>query len=265
MKQLKQSFLPILFLLIIASAGSLSAAGTGEHSRAYRDDLQQTFDEIITDIYNSSMNSETAKDKLAGLRNRHNIYYTDEAGVLDAIIDRAGERSLSSEESRFYFKLLQDGTLMEFRRNALEKKQGEQFNEIINLIKMKFSAGEPDADELLRILNNYYDFIGLEYDEGYYILSRLLEDLKEGSTDTDQLTAEITSLSRFQTVSGSRNTGENMREYRPEAAEPGKQTANPTQGSDSGSNPSGSSPQASPSGSEANSQKPENAGPETRR
>ena len=124
----------ILFLITILQ-NNLSAMGVREGENVYQTELQQEFQIILNDIYNDNTSSVLAKKRLSELRTKHKISYTDEAGIMEAIIDRAEERSLTIDESRFYFKLLQEGSLMTYRQEANRQQSARHRSEIAALLQ----------------------------------------------------------------------------------------------------------------------------------
>jgi hypothetical protein len=92
--------------------------GAKDDSDAYKTELKQVFSELIEEIYTSEADTVSAKNRLAVLRNKYGIAYTDEAGILDSIIDRVGEESLTRSEAELYFELLNSGKLAEYRQAA---------------------------------------------------------------------------------------------------------------------------------------------------
>ena len=129
-----------------------------ENERAYKAELKQEFSSIIDDIHSQKISAESAKNKISSLRNKYQISYTDEAGIIDSIIDRTAETDFSVEEAEFYFTHLQNGTLMAYRKE-------KHINDVISLLQSSLQNG--NSDKLLSILDNYYEFTGLEKDDNY--------------------------------------------------------------------------------------------------
>jgi len=173
--------------------------GAREDASAYKLELEQVFDEVIGDICISGTGSDSAKNKLKDLRTRHDISYTDEAGILEAIIDRAGEQSLTYDEAQFYFELLQDGKLMEYRQDAYRQKSELHLRELLSLLQQQLElagSGGESEEELSAVLNNYYDIVGLEYDEQYFRLSNLILSLKEGRITAQEMMTGLDSMNQ---------------------------------------------------------------------
>jgi len=199
--KMKASILTIVLavFLILSFPADSSAMGNRENRNAYKIELQTLFDESIDGIFMNKTDAPAVKNKIEALRNVYDISYTDEAGILDAIIDRTAEKTFTKDESHFYFGLLNDGKLMEYRKENARKQSEQHQIEVLSLLLQNMkpeTPNDPYAEELLDILNNYYDFLGLEYDEGYLKLSDLIYSLKEQSMDADEITAALESTNK---------------------------------------------------------------------
>lgn len=188
----------LLFVfLILIMPGYLTAMGASEDTKAYKSELQQVFDETIDEIYISGTGAVEVKTRFKTLRTRYDIAYTDEAGILDAIIDRAQEQTFTNEEAQFYFRLLQEGKLMKYRQDTYRQRSESYQRELLSLLQRSLESVDSEGssiDELISILNNYYDFVGLEYDEEYSRLSNLIFSLKEGSITAGEMIKKLKSM-----------------------------------------------------------------------
>lgn len=175
------------------AAGSIAANGRSENQQTYNDRLKKEFPAMLEAVSEGEAESGEIKEQLKALRSRYGISYTDESGIIDSILDKAGEGRLSYEESEFYFNLLTEGRLMEYRKATRRHQEELHQKEIVALLQQEVSRSA-GADELLNVLNNYYDFFGLEYNDDYFVLSRLIIAYRAGEIDTDSLNAEFDSM-----------------------------------------------------------------------
>jgi len=124
-----------LILIVFIIPGPLSARGAIESEREYQNLLKSTFNHVILSVENGEISADEGKQTFAELRNRYNKYYSDEAGIIDALIDQVGEKALTSEEALFDFTLLSEGRLMEHRLDLENNKEENQ--------KEEHKPGEP--------------------------------------------------------------------------------------------------------------------------
>ncbi|MBI9107010.1 MAG: hypothetical protein JEZ04_09720 [Spirochaetales bacterium] len=259
MKMLKLSPILMFLFMIFILTGNLTAMGASEGSHAYESALKQVFDELIDGIYNSETQAVSAKIKLHDLRDKYDISYTDEAGILDAIIDRAQEQSLTRDEAQFFFQLLQEGKLMEYRKEASRKRSELHHRELLSLLRQKLessSSQEGSVSGLLPILNNYYNFVGLEYDKEYSSLSSLIISLENGSITAGDMMSNLSSMDQQLSNNSNReNTpGSNERINQINAQQ------SIENGSQQGSEGGASQPTEGPHSSGAGEQKPQGGG-----
>jgi hypothetical protein len=222
------------------------------------------FDEVINGIYESETAAVSAKNRLKVLRNKHSISYTDEAGILDAIIDRAQEQTLTHDEAKFYFGLLQEGKLMEYRKETYRQKSEQPLRELLVLLQQKLESAdssEASSEELLAILNNYYDFVGLEYDEQYFRLSTLILSMKEERIPAQEIAIVLNSMEHQLSLNNNQQLIQSSSHQQSQENDPPQtQTGNPPE---AGIN--ASEPPERPSTSGTGGQPPSNSGAGTRK
>lgn len=171
--------------------------GKTEAEKAFSNEAQTLFDETLEQIQDLGTGAKAGKYKFRALRSKYDKPYTDESGILDALIDRVEEKSLSIEEAHFYFGLLQTGKLMEYRRETGRPQADLHQKEVLTLLNQALEARESDSTDiagLLRILNNYYEFTSLEYDEEYFKLSNLIHSLEREEISSGGLSESLTAL-----------------------------------------------------------------------
>lgn len=198
MRTLKLILIVFLLLLIIIPV-NVAAMGNSEDSATYKKKRQQLFLQVIEQVSEKEISSEEAKSRFDTLRNGYNISYTDESGIIDSIIDRSAEGTMTQNEALFYFRLLQEDKLVEYRQENYRQKSDSYQKELLSLLKHQLQTAVTDGSTkngLRTVLNNYYDFIGLEYDNAYYKLSSLVLALEEGNISAEEIIAELDSLEK---------------------------------------------------------------------
>ena len=106
----------LLFALFLILPQFITARGSMESDREYVSLLKTTFEQILTAHEAGEITSLDGKMMLSELRDRYNKPYNDEYGILEALIDQLEENSLTYNEARYHFSLLQVGKLMEYRQ-----------------------------------------------------------------------------------------------------------------------------------------------------
>ena len=71
-------------------------------------------------------------------------------------------------------------------------------------------AGRNDA--LLAVLNNYYDFLGLEYNQDYFRLSNMLLALKNGEIDEDEIKSTLAGMNKSGAVTNNEKQVQNNKQ-----------------------------------------------------
>ena len=183
----------LFFFILLSSSVYTSAMGMAEDYSAYKEELFPLFEDLINRIYSGETTATEARAEIRLLRDKHDIPYTDESGILDALIDRADERAISYNESVFYCGMLREDRLMDYRRSSSGRDLGVQLQELAALLENSMTA---DSADPLSVLNNYYDILGIEYDEGYYRLERIIRSFQDGDLTSDQLLAGVETVRR---------------------------------------------------------------------
>ncbi len=199
MKRYKPGFTIVFFFMVLIPAATLAAMGSWENKQAYKDELEQEFDETIVELAAGKIDNRTAKEQLKNLRTKYSISYTDEAGILESIMDRTAERTMTPNEGHFYFQLLQEGKLMKFRQETYRKESEQYKRELVSLLAQKVEIPDINktyTNELLDYLNNYYDMVGLEYDEEYFRLKEHILSLKNGLVTQEEILKTFDSMER---------------------------------------------------------------------
>ena len=137
---MKTIYTILLMPLLFTAAFNAAAMGSSDHAEYSRAE-QELFDSSITDLFNDKTDPETVKEHFNSLRADYRVAYTDRAGILDSIIDKAAESEMSREEAAFFFRLLRENRLTEYKQQQYQLKAGPMHLELITLLSEQISIG----------------------------------------------------------------------------------------------------------------------------
>ena len=179
----------IFLILIIIIPVVAFSMGQREDAVAYRNELNSVFDDTVAGIYTCEITLFQGKEALKKLRANYNIGYTDESGVIDSMLDRVYEGTMSPKETKYYFDLLKENRLSEYRTESYQKQFSLHQKELLNLMlsMIRQNTSNITASELRNTINNYYDFLGLRFGQEYQALINLLIQLEEGKISVKTL------------------------------------------------------------------------------
>ncbi len=188
--------LAVMVLIIPLTA---YAGGNAEKNENYRTELAKVFNETVAGIYSDEISLSAGHEELKTLRARYDVSYTDESGVLDSMLDRVYEGTMSPAETKYYFSLMQDKKLSEYRTLTYQKRFDLHQNELMGLMESIIADSPADSvsvSELRNTMNNYYDFFGLRFGEEYRLLNKLLIMFEDGELSIEGLKVELAALGK---------------------------------------------------------------------
>ena len=189
----------VFLILIIVLPVYAFSMGNREDDAGYRNELTYVFDNTVTGIYSSDITLLQGKEALKKLRDSYNIGYTDESGVIDYMLDRVYEGTMLPNETKYYFNLLQENKLSEYRIESYQKQFNFHQKEMLHLMQSMTGLNASSAtsvSELRNTINNYYDFFGLRYGQEYRILNDLLILLEEGKISVETLQDRLATMEK---------------------------------------------------------------------
>ncbi len=188
-----------LAVMVLIIPLTVYAGGNAEKNENYRTELANVFNETVAGIYNDEISLSDGHEELKTLRSRYDISYTDEAGVMDSMLDRVYEGTMSPAETKYYFSLMQEKKLSEYRTLSYQKRFYLHQNELMGLMQSIIADSSSDSvsvSVLRNTMNNYYDFFGLRFGEEYRSLNKLLIMFEDGELSIEGLKDELATLGK---------------------------------------------------------------------
>jgi hypothetical protein len=192
---------------IMAAAGilwllfsfSLYAGGGSEAPDDFVGLRGEIFEDIADQLARQTMTALQAREEFSELRKEFGRPYSDESGILDAILDGMADGDISAVEGRRFFAMLQDGLLMEYRIARQRERNALLVQEMLREMEIRTAVsvdGEPSGEELRGYLGNFYRIMGMSYDESYQQISSLIDRYEDGSLDISALEGEFRRIRR---------------------------------------------------------------------
>ncbi len=183
----------VFFSMLLVLPVLAYSMGNTEQEDVYRHELSSLFNDTVTKIENSEITLSEGKDKFKKLRARYNMGYTDEAGVIDSMLDRVYEGTLTLKETKYYFNLMQEHRLSDYRTESYQKQLKIHQQELLALIQSMTVADSSgiSVPDIRNTMNNYYNFFGLRYGQEYRNVNQLLILFEEGKISVESLRSRL--------------------------------------------------------------------------
>lgn len=196
-RRIRVRAVPAAVILFLSLAPCLSAFGSGDRNAEFRSETETVFQDSAPLVERGKRSPAEAQRLFADLRVRYKVPYTDEAGILDSIIDRLGAGKITLGEAREYFSLLQNRQTVSLRASGDARKTDERYLVLARMLREKImGAGEPEAsaESLRRLAENYYFLFKLDYDARYGQTMDLIDRFGAGAVSREGFIAELTGL-----------------------------------------------------------------------
>jgi len=184
------------FILSLILSQPLLARGVSEQQRAYQEEVGRVFSQSVVPLSEGTVRALEIRRTFAQLRQKYDLPYSDEAGILDSIVDDLAQKELNPEEGEQFFAMLMDGRLEQYRL-ALRRQQTEQMQlQVLRDLQamLRGSEEEKSAEVLRSYVHNLYRITGAQYDEMYLEITNLIDNYESRTINSDELLGQLTRI-----------------------------------------------------------------------